>query len=917
MSKNYSYYLILLLLSGKMFCKQQELSLDRKERSDQYIHGEMMNTHVHKHVLSNGMTVLVRELHVIPKVSIQLFYGVGSRDEELGEKGVAHLIEHMIFKGTDSPQGLSESDINVITHLLSGSCNAFTSYDYTGYLFNLPSHNWEESLSIMSECMENCSFKPDMLNSEMKAVIQELKMYRDRYFSSLLEKLMSAIFAEHPYHYPIIGFKRDLWTVSSDDLKAFYKKHYKPNNATLVVVGDVSKERVFALAEEKFGSIQPDYSYKRPTFHHEPDIASQSVTLYREVVQPLAVYMFVVPGLSKKTGCALSVVERIIGHGRSSRLYKKLMNEFQLVTSIDAHSYHLFDPGLFFITCEPRSLEDLPAIERVIAQELEDLIINGIQDDEFDRAHKKVRSSVYDLLEGFEDQANEIGVNYLATGDAEYLFTSLEQSANIVRENAQAIINAAIRPAVMHKGLVAPLPEREKKEWAILQKQSDDEDTRILSARQRTSAVEPPRQAEHITVHQPAPFVFPKKSQSTLENGLLVFSYNNDAVPKIHIALQLKARSYYESSEKEGISNFVALMLTEGTKNYTADELADVLESRGMSLRSYPEGIALSVLHEDLEFGLSILNELLTQATFDADEIEKIRAQILADIAQYWDDPRYFADQLIRNELYKNHPYSKNLFGSAETISGITQQDLRDFYTTYYSPKEATIAIVGDISGYDVNALVAKQLGSWNGKVVEAITFPPLHPVASVTKNHAINRDQVTLCFAQLSIERKDPDFDPLLVFNQIFGSGVLGSMNSRLFQLREQSGLFYSINGNFLVGSNEQPGIFLVKTLVSLDRLEEAKQVILNTINTSVDTITDEEIEQAKQAIINSLVDQFADNETIAGTFLHMQRYGYPDDYYDTRAASLQRVSADAIKKAVKRIIGNGNLVTIQIGRV
>lgn len=884
---------------------------------DDHIYGEMMNTHVHKYVLSNGMTVLVRELHAIPKVSIQLFYGVGSRDEKLKEKGVAHLIEHMIFKGTDSPKGLSESDINMITHLLSGSCNAFTSYDYTGYLFNFPSHNWEESLGIMAECMQHCSFKPDMLNSEMKAVIQELKMYKDRYFSSLIEKLMSAIFSEHPYHYPIIGFKRDLWTVSSDDLKSFYKEHYKPNNATLIVVGDVDKDRVFALAQEKFGHIPADPSYKRPMFYHESDIASQSVTLYREIVQPLAVYMFVVPGLREKTGCALSVVERIIGHGRSSRLYKKLMNELKLVTSIDAHSYHLFDPGLFFITCEPSSIEDLPAIERVIAQELEDLIANGIQDDEFSRAYKKVRSSFYDLLEGIEDQANEIGVHYLATGDEEYLFRSLEQNADEVKKTAQIIINGSIRPAVMHKGLVAPLPEQEKKEWQRLQKESDEEDTRILSARARITQVEPPRQSEYVIVHKPVPFAFPKRTKGLLDTGLSVFSYHNDVIPKIHIVLQLKARSYYEPREQEGISNFVAHMLTEGTTNYTSDELADVLESRGMSLRSYPEGIAIGVLREDLEFALTILKELLTQATFDNDEIEKIRTQIIADIAQYWDDPRYFADQLIRNEIYKNHPYSKNLFGTAQTISAITQQDLRDFYNTYYSPKGASIAIVGDLDGYDVNALVQKYLGSWTGQEIESIEFPPLHPVASATKNHAINRDQITLCFAQLSVARKDPDFDALLVFNQIFGSGVLGSMNSRLFQLREQSGLFYSINGNFLVGSNEQPGIFLVKTLVSLDRLQEAKEAIVNTINTAVDTITDEEVEQAKLALINSLVDQFADNETIASTFLHMQRYGYPDDYYDTRAASLEKVSVDAIKKAVKRIIGNGELVTIQIGRM
>ena len=210
-------------------------------------------SYVSKKVLDNGLTVLVHESHIIPKVSFQMWYNVGSKDELLSEKGIAHLIEHMIFKGTDI---LSESDINVLVHKLSGSCNAFTSYDYTGYLFNFPSHNWKEALPVVVDCMTNCTFKEDMLSSEMKAVIQELKMYKDQYDRSLLSEMIGMIFADHPYHYPIIGYKQDLWSVSGKDLHAFYKKHYQPNNATFIVVGDVDTQEVFDLAERYFGVIE-------------------------------------------------------------------------------------------------------------------------------------------------------------------------------------------------------------------------------------------------------------------------------------------------------------------------------------------------------------------------------------------------------------------------------------------------------------------------------------------------------------------------------------------------------------------------------------------------------------------------------------------------------------------------------------
>ena len=165
---------------------------------------------VTKYTLSNGMNVLVLPSHIIPKVSVQLWYYVGSKDEQSREKGLAHLLEHMIFKGTAT---LSESDINEITHKLSGTCNAFTSYDYTAYIFDFPTQNWQMSLRLLADCMRNCTFKQEHLNSELKAVIQELKMYKDNYTSSLLESMMASIFPDHPYHHPIIGYKQDLWSL--------------------------------------------------------------------------------------------------------------------------------------------------------------------------------------------------------------------------------------------------------------------------------------------------------------------------------------------------------------------------------------------------------------------------------------------------------------------------------------------------------------------------------------------------------------------------------------------------------------------------------------------------------------------------------------------------------------------------------
>ena len=919
----YSIILINLLVTQMLPSGDFELKSNVKIESEDFMVEEKNamqrsvdsnHQHVIKKVLDNGLTVLVHESHEIPKVSFQMWYNVGSKDELLGEKGIAHLIEHMIFKGTST---LSESDINILVHKLSGSCNAFTSFDFTGYLFNFPTHHWREALPVVADCMTNCLFNDDMLNSEMKAVIQELKLYRDQYERSLMEEMIGMIFADHPYHYPIIGYKQDLWSVSGKDLLSFYRKHYKPNNATLVVVGDVDPEEVFELANNYFGMIEkdPEYTKKEHFFHR--DICSKTLTLYREVAQPTFAYVFVVPGAVEKKDTALSILEWAIGKGKSSRLYKQLVNETQLATDVSVGYWNLFDYGVFFIIVEPKDDADSTEIENIIYEQLNDLAKNGLQQEEFERGYKKTQMSFYSLLEDIETQAYEIGQSYLATGDENYVFTALDQSAESLKQQIKEIVTNYFRPTIMHKGFVLPLPESEKGEWAMLQTKSDEEDEQILAARVRTTEVEPAVYAHTIELKKPVHFVFPKPETCHLSNGIKVFYYNNDTTPKINILLEFKARPCYDPEDKQGLYSFVADMMTEGTKKYTSEQLADAIESRGMSIDVHPGGVSLKMLHSDFAFGLELLKEIVTNATFPEEEIEKIRDQLLSDIKQYWDEPRSFVSQLVCDQIYKGHPYSKNSVGTKESIESISRDDLIAFYKKYISPYGARMAIVGDIRDYKIHTILEQQLGDWQSTPVEDINFPALTPVDAQEINYPINRDQVVLCMAQLSIDRKNPHFDKYLLFDQIFGGGALGSMSSRLFDLREQTGLFYTIRGSLVSGTDEQPGMFLVRTIVSLDRLAEAEKVIKNTIDTVVDTLTEEELGEAKRAVGSTLIDNFASNSDIASSFLFLERFKLPADYFDNRADQIEKVTLEELKKAVRPILSSDNLLIVRAGRV
>lgn len=878
-----------------------------------------MQSSVGKTVLKNGLTVLIRAVHTVPKVSIQLWYDVGGKDEKSGEKGLAHLIEHMIFKGTEGKKSLhlSESDISVITHKLSGSCNAFTWYDYTGYLFNLPAHTWHEALPIMADCMTNCAFKEEHLSSEMKAVIQELKMRRDNYTSSAAEALMSSVYSDHPYHYPVIGYKQDLWNAHADLLRAFYHKHYCPNNATLVIVGDVDPDHALSLVEKYFAAIPANPAYTPEKFTINHDIMAKSVTLYRDIQQPTVMLAFVVPGATQKLDNVLEIGSLALGSGKGSRLYKKIVDDLQLATSLATFTWENFDSGLFFVYFEPKNLEDIDTIAQYVIAEMQDIAKNGLTELELTRAAKKVRMRHYSLLESTESQAYEIGKMFLATGDENHVFTSLEEPLEDVQVKLKQLFKKYFRPSVMHRAMVLPLDAQDKPYWAELQKESDAQDNRILSARIRTAPVEPPVYANKIKLDQAGVFAFPKPTVMVLNNGIKVLSYINPTTAKIDLTLDLRAKSFYEPEDQQGIYNFVASMLSEGTQKYTAAQLAQELESRGMSLTVNAGSISMSMLSDDLPKGLELLMEVLTKATFVPSEIEKVREQLLTDIKNFWDNPSSCSGQIVREHIYKGHPYSKNGIGTKKFIETVTREQLVAFYKKYLSPSGARLAIVGDIGNYNLQELLNSTVGSWQGPDVTPLAFPALKQCIATEILHPMERDQVVLCFASPSIDRKNPDFDKLSVFDQILGGGVLNSMSSRLFELREQSGLFYSINGSLVSSANEQPGMVLIKTLVSLDRLEEAQKLITHTLRTVADTITPDELAEAKNAITNSLVLNFESNEGIASAFLFTDRYGFPANYFDTRAQKLENLTIAEVQAAVRRVLRTDDLTVFKIGRV
>lgn len=868
---------------------------------------------VFKEILDNGLTVLVRRNITMPTVYVELLYNVGSKDEQTDEKGLAHLLEHMIFKGTK--ELLSETDIAAITHKLSGYCNAHTHYDFTAYEFELPSRHWHEALPILADCMKNCTFKQDLLNAEFKAVIQELKMGRDNYAQVLYKELISTIFSDHPYHYPIIGFKQNIWEINSNKLMEFYKKHYLPNNATLVIIGDVDPLVAIKEAKKCFNNIPADFNYKKKEFYLNNDIIARSVTIYRDVKNSQCVVAYIVPGQKDGKTFDLDATSMVLGGGASSRLYQKLIVNADIVNNVNCYNWQIFDHGLFLISFEPKTQEDIEKIINLIKEEITNLEKNGITQLETDKIVNNLKYSYFKLLENNSAQAGAIGQSYLTTKDENKLFNYFNFDPKELSSKIKFIISNYLRSTVMHKGFILPAPEAEKNNLLELQQKDDLEDIKVLNERIRNSQVEPENYAQKIVAKPIEKYNFPKPETFTTSNGIKVLTYNNKNTPTISAVLKLKVNSTYDSKDLPGASILLNAILSKGTKNYSYQKLTQELDSRAISLNcDISSGIIyINILSSEFEKTFELLNEILTNPLFDDNEIEKERNLILSALLDESDNTSSIGNSLITKKIYNNHPYSNKELINKDNINKITKSDLIYFYKKYITPKQATLSISGDISKINIKSILEKTISKWDGPEVEDIKFPNLTATIPEAINYSLNRDQITLIMAHLTIDRNHPDYEKLIIFNQIMS----GSMDSKLFKLRQKTGLFYDINASATSGSGKQPGIFYVSTIVSKDNLAQAEDLIIKTIEEISENITPEEVKQAKDKLASSLIFNYATNEAIASTFTFLQDYNYPYDYYDNRVKDFENITIDEIKDAIKKHINVNSLIKVRVGRV
>ncbi len=870
---------------------------------------------IKKMVLDNGMIILVFPLKSVPKVLVQIAYDIGSGVEESGERGMAHLVEHMIFKGTEL---MAEGDIDEIACKYGATYNAETSQDVTSYYFEVNKNNWKPFFEILADCMQNVRFDEQHLASEMKAVIQELKMYKDDYWYLMLEKIDSLLYpANHPYHHPIIGYKEDLMNLTSQNLKSFYKKYYQPDRATLFVIGDVDADEVLAQAKKQFGSILLEKPTKLPTYPIlNVDLTTNNTTFYEDVKAEQLGFYWRIPGMNDAHEIVSSAAAFLLGAGEGSRLYRSLVDEHQIALSVAVQAEKSLASGVFLIFIEPVTGK-IEECRKLVQDELKKVMVEGFSEKELEHMIKIQGKHFLQRLQSFDSLVQEWIITYFATSDEYYLFNRVNRFVDLTSADIQAFMKEYLDPFLMNQIQVLPVPESKKHLVELAKKKTEAFDEKILSKFVRTTPVEKPRYVDKMKVPEALDFSFPKPDCFIkLANGLTVLLRANRSLPLLSVQCKFKDYFYLQGSKEGILVDLMMRSLIEGSDGLNKKALVDFFEFHGVDYDFGTAGARLSLLSIDVQPIMKRFVQMLTKPAFTTEALEKLKTMAIDSFERDKDDAVEVANRNLKKLVYSEHPFSWDFNEAIELLEKITLDELRELHKDFVVPANMILSVVGDFDVAEMEMLIKDTFLTWPAGQAKHIDIA--EGVFKPREQHDIkmSRDQMVLLFGKPSVLTiNHPDLVPMKLLNFIgFNEGGC----SRLFQLRERTGLFYMAFGGWGVGAGKEHGIDFIGVLLNPKNSSFAEKEMRDLIsNFALNGVTTQELDAARNLYLKSLIDAVATNSGVADLFCTMEAFNLGFDYYDKVLKRMQSLSKAELDVLCKKYFTMDEMVRIRVGNV
>jgi len=851
-----------------------------------------------KFILANGLTVLVHEDHKVPVVAVNTWYHVGSKDEKPGKTGFAHLFEHLMFSGSEN---FDFTYLNAMERIGATNLNGTTNNDRTNYFENVPTSMLDYVLFAESDRMGHLLPVLDQKKLDLqRGVVQNEKRQGENQPYGVTRQLLAenTYPLGHPYSWTTIGSMKDLDDASLTDVQEWFKTYYGPNNVTLVLAGDITPEVARQKVEKYYGAIPPG-----------PPIARQEVWIARRtgthrgqvqdrVSQPRTYRVWNVPQAESPEEPLLDLAAYILGQGKTSRLYKRLVYKDQIATSVSAEDSNDEIAGQFSFILTAKPGGDLTAVETAADEELQTFLKGGPTDAELQLAKTQIFGRYARLLErigGFGGKSDILARCQTFTGNPACYKTYLQR--------IQAATPASVRKVA--------------DDWLsdgdyILEVQPYPTDLETTAPTDRSK---PPAlgSAESLKL--------PTLQKAVLPNGLKIVLAEWHSAPVVNFTLFINGGYSSDSTDAAGTCSFAQRMLEEGTSTRDSLTISQELESLSANFDADANldasTVTLNALSAHLDEALEIYADVILHPTFPPKEFERLQKERLAAIQREKVTPNSMALRILPTLLYgKGHPYDESFIGTGTiaSVSQMTRDDLVKFHDTWYKPNNATLLIVGDATLAAINPKLEKLFASWKPGDVPPLDIPNVSAPAKdvVYLMDRPGSGQSVIFAAQLAPPSNSPDRIPLAMVNDIFG----GNFSSRInMDLREDKHWSYGVRSLLLPARGERP--FVSVSPVQTDKTKESMLQLLAQYKDIVSNrpIGEVELRDEQANATLALPGSFETVEQLSGAYGNILQYKLPEDYYDTFTEKVLAVTLAEVNETAKKYILPGHLVWLVVG--
>jgi len=849
------------------------------------------------HTLENGLTVLLVEQRTVPVTTFWVWYRVGSRNEMPGSTGISHWVEHMLFKGTPThPKGMLTRYID----RLGGRWNAFTWKDYTAYFEILPAGSLDVAIRLEADRMRNTIMDPAEVESERTVIISE-REGGENYPSNLLrEEVDAAAHKVHPYRIPVIGWKDDLRAITRDDLFHHYRTYYHPNNAVAVAVGPFDPEAALASITQAFGEIPPGPTPPAVRAREPQQEGERRVLLRRPGGATAYLHLaYHVPAASHPDLPTLLVADGLLsgfkslvpfdpgGGGRSSRLYRALV-ETGLASDASSALTPCTDPTLFRVMATARAGVDVGAVEARALEEMERLAREPAGEAELAKVKKQAKAQVVFSRDGVFRTAMGLGV--FAMVDRAEAFEAL--MVRIDRVTAEDVVRIA----------ATYFADRSRTVGTYLPSSGAIAAVSQAAVRPEVFFFSLPARAQ-----VQAPLITPEAvTRTRFDNGLVTLVKEAQGTGLVAVHGYLKAGAMYDGAHS-GLARFVAAMLQRGSGRFTSQALAERLDGMGASLsvRADTEIVAVSLraLAEDAAEAVRILAEILIHPTFPAEEMEKVRGELLTSIRVGMQDTRLMAERTFRRLLYpESHPHHRVPDGEDAVVGSLGRNDLVAFHRDQYRSDATVLAVVGDVRAADLRGALQQAFAAWPGQgawVLPAVppTRPPAKPVRGDYRMDGKVQSDIVLGVP--GVARTESGYYETMMANLILGQlGLMGRLGDRV---RERQGMAYYAFSDLRAGLLAGP--WVVRAGVNPANEDAAVEGILAEIRRFQESGPgDDELTDARDFLIGSLLVRLETNPGLAQMLADIELFDLGLDYLVRYPEIIRAVSRDAVIRAARR---------------